>query len=143
MSRATLEALVKLQMEALNHHDPAALAEQHALNGIVESPMFATLRGRKAIEQSYRTFLTAFPDVKFVLDTAVIDEPRVAIFLKFNATHAGEFYGLPGTHKHIHVTMARLRTTSESGLIAHERRIYDFTGMLVQTGVLRAKPAKV
>jgi hypothetical protein len=27
------------------------------------------------------------------------------------------------------------------GLIVHERRIYDFTGMLVQIGVLKAKPA--
>jgi hypothetical protein len=25
-------------------------------------------------------------------------------------------------------------------LIAHERRIYDFTGMLVQVGALKAKP---
>jgi hypothetical protein len=30
----------------------------------------------------------------------------------------------------------------EQGLVAHERRIYDFTGLLVQLGVLRAKPAK-
>ena len=27
------------------------------------------------------------------------------------------------------------------GQIVHERRIYDFTGMLVQIGVLKAKPA--
>jgi hypothetical protein len=30
----------------------------------------------------------------------------------------------------------------DQGLIAHERRIYDFTGLLVRLGVLRAKPAK-
>jgi hypothetical protein len=30
----------------------------------------------------------------------------------------------------------------EGELIAHETRIYDFTGLLVQVGVLRAKPAK-
>jgi len=27
------------------------------------------------------------------------------------------------------------------GLVTYERRIYDFTGMLVQIGVLKAKPA--
>jgi hypothetical protein len=32
--------------------------------------------------------------------------------------------------------------TVADGLIASERRIYDFTGLLVQLGVLRAKPAK-
>ena len=31
--------------------------------------------------------------------------------------------------------------TLKHGLIAHERRVYDFTGMLVQIGLLKAKPA--
>jgi hypothetical protein len=31
--------------------------------------------------------------------------------------------------------------TVKDGQILHERRIYDFTGMLVQIGVLKAKPA--
>jgi hypothetical protein len=29
----------------------------------------------------------------------------------------------------------------DKGLIAHERRIYDFTGLLVQVGAIKAKPA--
>jgi len=28
----------------------------------------------------------------------------------------------------------------QDGRIIHERRMYDFTGLLVQIGVLRAKP---
>jgi hypothetical protein len=28
----------------------------------------------------------------------------------------------------------------ENGRIVHERRIYDFTGLLLQIGVLKAKP---
>jgi hypothetical protein len=38
--------------------------------------------------------------------------------------------------------MSRLMKLNDDGLIEHERRIYDFTGLLVQLGVLRAKPAK-
>jgi hypothetical protein len=30
--------------------------------------------------------------------------------------------------------------TFRDGLIIEERRIYDFTGLLVQVGVLKAKP---
>lgn len=139
MPRATLEALIKRQIDAWNRHDPASLAQQYTPDAIVESPMFANLRGRQAIEGSNRAFLTSFPDAEFALDTVVIDAPRMAVFLKFKATHVGEFFGLPGTNKHIQVPMARFVTT-ESGLIAHERRIYDFTGLLVQVGVLRATP---
>ena len=32
------------------------------------------------------------------------------------------------------------RTDLENGLIARERRIYDFTGLAVQVGALKAKP---
>jgi hypothetical protein len=34
-----------------------------------------------------------------------------------------------------------LLCTLENGLIRHERRIYDFTDVLVQIGVLKIKPA--
>jgi hypothetical protein len=30
---------------------------------------------------------------------------------------------------------------NENGMIEHERRILDFTAVLIQVGVLRAKPA--
>jgi hypothetical protein len=30
--------------------------------------------------------------------------------------------------------------TLDDGLVVHEQRIYDFTGMLMQIGVLKAKP---
>ena len=30
--------------------------------------------------------------------------------------------------------------TLRDGLIVHERRVYDFTGMLIQIGLLKAKP---
>ena len=34
-----------------------------------------------------------------------------------------------------------LEYTFKDGLIAHERRVYDFTGMLVQIGLLKTRPA--
>jgi predicted ester cyclase len=103
--------------------------------------MFATLRGRTAIEESHRTFLSSFPDATITLDAVVIDTPRIGVFLTLRATHVGDFLGIAGTNRRFEVPMARV-VTMEDGLIAHERRIYDFTGLLVEIGVLRAKPAK-
>ena len=59
-----------------------------------------------------------------------------------DAAHVNEFFGLPGTNRHITFRIARLMDMDDQGLITNERRIYDFTGLLVQIGVLRAKPAK-
>ena len=48
--------------------------------------------------------------------------------------------GVPATRKPFRLPIVFL-CTLEDGLIVHERRIYDFTGLLVQIGVLKAKPA--
>ena len=54
-------------------------------------------------------------------------------------THAGDFFGLAPTGRHVEVELALLMTLVD-GLVAEERRVYDFTGLLVQVGVLKAKP---
>jgi len=49
-------------------------------------------------------------------------------------------FGYPGSGKHFTLKVAFvLRFAGD--LIAAETRVYDFTGMLVQLGVLRAKGA--
>lgn len=141
MTRDDLRALVDQFKVAFDRRDAMALAEFHAPEGLVESPMFATLRGRKAIEDAQRAFFTSFPDATQTIDQMVIDPPYVALFATISATHVNEFFGLPGTNRRIEFRGCRLLKI-EGDLIAHERRIYDFTGLLVQVGVLRAKPAK-
>jgi steroid delta-isomerase-like uncharacterized protein len=142
MTRAELQDLAERYMDAWRGRDLVSIAAFHAVDGVVESPIYATLRGRKAIEDAARAFFGSFPDASFDVDAMVIDPPHVAAFTTTNATHMHEFFGMPGTNRHIEFRNARLMHWDERGLIAHERRIYDFTGLLVQLGVLRAKPAK-
>jgi len=142
VTRADLRAVIERYMETWHRRDPAAIARCHQENGVVESPMYATLRGRKAIEDASRAFFTSFPDATFTIESMVIDPPRVAMFTTVNATHMNDFFGLPGTNRPLMFRNSRLFEIDDQGLIAHERRIYDFTGVLVQIGVLRAKPAK-
>jgi predicted ester cyclase len=49
--------------------------------------------------------------------------------------------GLPPTGRHFQFPGVFVFTV-ENGEIVREQRIYDFTGMLVQIGVLKVKPAK-
>jgi steroid delta-isomerase-like uncharacterized protein len=142
MPRDTLQGLAERYVETWKRRDPASIAQFHASDAVGESPMYATLNGRKAIEDAFRAFFTSFPDATLEVDAILVDPPRVAIFTTVNATHVNEFFGMPGTNRHIEFRNARLLKMNDHGLIAHERRIYDFTGLLVQLGVLRAKPAK-
>ena len=142
MTRDELQGIAERYVEAWKRRDPAAIAQCHALDGVAESPIYATLRGRQAIQDASRAFFTSFPDATLEIDAILVDAPRLAIFTTVNATHVNEFFGMPGTNRHIEFRNARLMEMNEEGLIKHERRIYDFTGLLVQVGILRAKPAK-
>lgn len=140
MTRAELQAIVKDYLAAWTERKPGAIARHFAEDAIAESPIYSTLRGRQAIEEAARAFYTSFPDGKQTIEQTLIDPPHVAVFSVFNATHINEFFGLPGTGRRLALRMARLIKMNDEGLIVHERRIYDFTGMLVQVGALKAKP---
>ena len=114
-------------------------AGQHAIDGTVHSPMFGKLSGRAAIAGSYHRLFEAFPDWSLNPDELIIDGDRVAQPFSATATHVGEFMGLAGTKRRCQIQGVRLMRFAD-GLIADERRLYDFTMLLMQIGVLRSKP---
>jgi predicted ester cyclase len=76
----------------------------------------------------------------FKQEELVIEGDRAAEVTSAAGTDTGGFLGLPATGRPFHLPMVILYTF-DGPTIVHERRIYDFTGMLVQIGVLKAKPA--
>jgi predicted ester cyclase len=120
--------------------NPEALARAYAEGARVVSPMFGALNGREEIADSYRKLFETFPDWTFKTEELVIDGDRVAQHFVATATHVGEFMGLPGTNRHGRIEGVRL-TTMGDGLVVDELRLYDFTSLLIQIGILRSKPA--
>jgi predicted ester cyclase len=60
--------------------------------------------------------------------------------MTIEGTNLGGLMGLPPSGKHFRVPAVFLYDL-RGDKILRERRIYDFTGMLVQIGVLKARPA--
>lgn len=119
--------------------DVAALANLYAGDCKVTSPMFGQMQGRAAVAESFRRLFKAFPDWKLKTDQLIIDEDRAAIVFSTNATHSAEFMGLPATGRTAKVTGVLVQKLDDDE-IEEELRLYDFTALLVQVGVLRAKP---
>ena len=71
----------------------------------------------------------------------MVDRDHVVQLFKMHATHASELFGLPATNRQFTIQGALVAQMKDNHII-HDRRIYDFTGMLVQIGVLRPRPAK-
>jgi predicted ester cyclase len=119
--------------------NPEALAEAHASDGMVVSPMFGALHGRVEIADSYRRLFATFPDWYFKNEELIVDGARVAQHFVATATQVGEFMGLPGTNRHGRME-GMLLYTMKDGLIFHEQRLYDYSALLIQIGVLKSKP---
>jgi predicted ester cyclase len=140
MTREAIVALFARRELSWSQHDAAALAADHAVDGVVISPTGGVLEGRAEIERVYRVWFTAFPDLSFATEMLVIDGHHAALLCRVGGTHSGEFFGTPPSGRRIDVFGALFYDLGE-GSITHERRVLDFTGLLVQVGVLRAKPA--
>jgi hypothetical protein len=140
MTRDETVAFFSVRNQAWTARDVSALARTHAVNGIVRSPMFGELNGRDAIAASYASLFRMFPDWQFESEALIIDGAMSAQSFQATATHASDFMGLPATGRHFRIEGVRLHTMRE-GLIQDEQRIYDFTGLLIQVGVLKSKPA--
>jgi predicted ester cyclase len=140
MNRADVIALFERREAAWQRHDAAALAADHSTGGIVVSPTGGVLEGRTDINHIYEVWFRAFPDLTFTTEDLIVDDERVALLGRACGTHQGEFFGMTATGRRIELACVFIYRL-ENGLIAHERRVLDFTGLLVQVGVLRAKPA--
>jgi C-1 hydroxylase len=135
-----IQTLLDQRAEAWIRRDATALAATYGEDAIVTSPMFPRAEGRPAIERSFESLFRVFPDWEMTFERPCITGDRVMHLCKVKATQRGEFMGIPGTGRRIEFDCV-LVLDFQDGLIERERRIYDFTGMLIQLGVLRGKPA--
>jgi steroid delta-isomerase-like uncharacterized protein len=125
--------------EAWASQDIETLAALYTPDCTVTSPMFGRLQGRAALIESFNRLFKIFPDLRMKTDQLIIDGDRTAVVFTTNATHSAEFMGLPATGRKAQVSGVLVQKLA-AGLVQDELRLYDFTALLVQVGVLRAKP---
>ncbi len=140
MTREEIHSVLERQSAAWAAHDPVMFANGYAPHATVTSPTGGVLEGREEIERIARKWFHAFPDIQFNSEEVLIDGDRVVQIARVSGTHGGEFFGVAATGRKVDVVFALIMTVAD-GLISSERRILDFTGVLVQVGVLKTKPA--
>jgi len=140
MTRDEIVSVLDRRFTALNNGELAELMAVHDPKGVVESPLGGHATGAEAIRKVYDAWLGSFPDAQFAVELPIVDGERVAQVATVTGTDTGGFMGLPPTGKKFSLPMVFLFTI-RNGLIQHERRMYDFTGLMIQLGVLKAKPA--
>lgn len=140
MNRQEIETILDQRLDAWRRHDAAALAAGHSEDGVYTSALMGNMQGISAIESLYRSWFSAFPEAAFEVENQIIDGDRAAVLWMQRGRHMGEFCGLAATGRIFQVEGAFFHVFKE-GKIIYTKSIYDITGLLMQIGVLKAKPA--
>ena len=139
MTRAEIVAMFDRRQQAWPRLDAAALAADHSEDCALISPMAGEVKGRAAIQQIYNAWFTGFPDFTLQDEQLVIDGDRAVQIATVSGTDTGGFMGLPPTGKAFRVP-AVFAYALANGQITRWQTVYDFAGVLIQIGMLRAKP---
>jgi steroid delta-isomerase-like uncharacterized protein len=143
MTNDEIRSFLERFRQSWEAQDVKALVACYADECVVVSPIFSTVHGRAHVEKSFTDLFKAFGMPKIKVEDVVIgndEPPRAVVVWNLQSTHIGEVFGMPPSGKRIDRTVAFILTLKD-GLISKEVRIYDYTSMLMQLGVLRAKPA--
>jgi steroid delta-isomerase-like uncharacterized protein len=141
MTRDEIRALIDRYRSAWERQDIGLLVDCYTEDCLILSPMFHTIEGRSHVESSFRELFKGLSDWTLPIDDLIVDhEPfdRAAALFTAHGTHRGEIFGVAGTGRPFEIRSAIFFEFS-GGRIAREARLYDFTGLLVQLGILKAK----
>jgi steroid delta-isomerase-like uncharacterized protein len=138
MTREAAVALLAQRERAFRERNPDAMAPVYADDAVLVSPMFGTLSGREAIHASHVKLFTVFLDMRIDTEEVIFEADRGVQAFTGHASHTTELFGVPPSGRSF-----ELRGTFvfdfRDGKISRERRLYDFTGLLLQLGVLKPK----
>jgi steroid delta-isomerase-like uncharacterized protein len=140
LTRDEMTALFKRRQEAFDNMDSDALSRDYAADCVVDSPAAGTLHGAGAVDRARRLWFDAFPDLKYTTERIVIEDNHVMQLLTLEGTDIGGFMGLDPSGKSFKAPAVFVYEFHDRKIV-RETRIYDFTGVLIQIGLLKAKPA--
>ncbi len=138
MTRDEISAMFERRRAAYQRYDTATLASDYAEDCVIESPSSGIHRGKAAADRVLRTVFDAL-EVKLTEQSILIDGESVAQVVTIEGQDVGLFLGMPPTGKSFSVPGVFVYDLKD-GRIVRERRIYDFTALLIQVGLLKAKP---
>jgi steroid delta-isomerase-like uncharacterized protein len=109
------------------------MIDTHFAEDYVNKTVSSTVNGKAEAKEFFGAFLTGFSDINFVVDEIFGVDDRIVKRWTFNATHTGEFAGIPATGNKISlkgVSVSRI----VDGKIKEELDYMDDLGFMEQLG---------
>jgi uncharacterized protein (TIGR02246 family) len=107
--------------EAWCSQDPAQVAAHYAPDGSLTINGGTPAVGRAAITEAARSFMTAFPDMRVLMDELRVEDDRVEYHWTLEGTNSGP----GGTGNRVRISGFEEWTIGEDGIIAESQGHYD------------------
>ena len=93
-----------------------------------------TIEGMRQVLPAFRA---AFSDVTVTLGEVVSADDLIAYRMTFNATHSGEFMGLPATGRRVAMSETHVERIRAGKIVSHTGDL-DMLGLMQQVGAIPA-----
>jgi len=127
------KAIARRLIEASATADQGILKELLAPDFVAHQP--GGPQDRQAFSQHLNDFLTAFSDSHFAVEEQIAEGDKVVTRATWQATHSGDFQGVPPTGKAIAIH-AIIIVRAQGGKIVESRQLFDQLGMMQQLGLI-------
>jgi steroid delta-isomerase-like uncharacterized protein len=123
--------------ETINRRNLDALNELVAENFVEQVPFPGQGPGRDGLRYAIGMFLSAFPDIQWIVDKQIAEGEKVVSRFTWTGTHRGEFLGIPPKGKRVKVWGVVMDVVRD-GMLSESRIIMDTMGLLQQLGAISA-----
>lgn len=88
----------------------------------------------------FRMMRAAFPDMRMNVEDVIAGGEKAVARVVVNATHEGEFMGVPPAGKSIDVKLIDIMRFDDAGLVCEHWGIIDMLSLVQQLGIVPAGP---
>lgn len=141
MTTDTKTMIERIPLEILNEGKFGLIDEIYAADYVENTPQPGVPPTREGFKQTAIALKTAFPDLHYVIEDAIVSGDKVIHRLTVSGTMKGEFAGMPATGKHATWTEIHIGRVANGRLTEHWGLV-DQLSMLVQLGIVPA-PGRV
>jgi steroid delta-isomerase-like uncharacterized protein len=128
-TRADVAGVIERMVAVMNTHDLDGCVGFYSTDAELQDPRFPEpVVGPEYVREGFGYWYTAFPDVKITVEKMIVEGRDVAVEWTFEATHQGEYMGIPPSGRSFKVlTVAHFQV--ENGKVTRDFSLFDATGL--------------
>jgi steroid delta-isomerase-like uncharacterized protein len=127
--RGEVASVIEEMVRVMNTHDLDGCVAFYSEDAELQDPRFPDpVYGAEYVREGFAYWFAAFPDVRVTVQRMIVEGEDVAVEWTFEATHQGEYMGVPASGRAFSVTTAAHFKVA-GGKVTRDFSLFDATGL--------------